>query len=48
MSKKRHCNEYNAFNLADDFMEPLRPIVDLWVYENIDEDDELTLFGTER
>lgn len=37
-----HCNEYNAFNLADDFMEPLRPIVDLWVYENIDEDDELT------
>lgn len=37
-----HCNEYNAFNLADDFMEPLRPIVDLWVYENIDKNDELT------
>ncbi|MDU6295370.1 type II CRISPR-associated endonuclease Cas1 [Clostridium celatum] len=37
-----HCNEYNAFNLADYFMEPLRPIVDLWVYENIAEEDELT------
>lgn len=37
-----HCNEYNAFNLADDFIEPLRPIVDLWVFNNINEDDELT------
>ncbi|MBU5317782.1 type II CRISPR-associated endonuclease Cas1 [Clostridium bornimense] len=37
-----HCNELNSFNLADDFMEPLRPIVDLWVYENISDDDEFT------
>lgn len=37
-----HCNEYNAFNLADDFMEPLRPIIDLWVYDNISGDSELT------
>lgn len=38
-----HINESNAFNLADDMMEPLRPLVDLWVSEN-GEDlvDELT------
>ena len=32
-----HINECNAFNLADDFMEPLRPLVDLWVYKHNDE-----------
>lgn len=32
-----HINESNAFNLADDFMEPLRPLVDLWVYRHNDE-----------
>lgn len=37
-----HCNEYNAFNLADDFIEPFRPIVDLWVAENINSEDELS------
>ncbi|BDR69747.1 CRISPR-associated endonuclease Cas1 [Clostridium tetani] len=37
-----HCNELNSFNLADDFMEPFRPIVDLWVYNNINCDDVLT------
>lgn len=37
-----HCNELNSFNLADDFMEPLRPIVDMWVYNNMKIDDELT------
>lgn len=26
-----HYNQYNAFNLADDLMEPFRPIIDLWV-----------------
>ncbi len=25
----------NSFNLADDFLEPFRPIIDKWVYENI-------------
>lgn len=29
-----HISETNAFNLADDLMEPLRPIVDLWVDKN--------------
>lgn len=38
-----HCNELNSFNLADDFMEVLRPIVDNWVYKNINsENTELT------
>ncbi|WP_051258576.1 type II CRISPR-associated endonuclease Cas1 [Atopococcus tabaci] len=26
-----HYNQYNAFNLADDLIEPFRPIIDLWV-----------------
>lgn len=33
-----HCNELNSFNLADDFMEPLRPIVDMWVSMNMSYD----------
>ncbi|NMM63708.1 type II CRISPR-associated endonuclease Cas1 [Clostridium sp. P21] len=37
-----HCNELNSFNLGDDFMEPFRPIVDLWVYNNVEYDDILT------
>lgn len=38
-----HCNELNSFNLADDFIEPFRPIVDLWAFNNIDQSqDELT------
>ncbi len=30
-----HKNELNAFNLADDFIEPFRPVVDLWTGKNI-------------
>lgn len=38
-----HIGEYNPFNLADDLMEPLRPIVDYWVDNNIyDLNDYLT------
>jgi CRISPR-associated protein Cas1 len=33
-----HRNELNNFNLADDLIEPFRPIVDLWVYNNRSED----------
>ena len=29
----QHHNELNPFNLADDFIEPFRPVVDLMVYE---------------
>ena len=29
-----HCNQFNQFNLADDLMEPFRPIVDAYVYQN--------------
>ena len=28
-----HKNEYNRFNLVDDIMEPVRPIVDLFAYK---------------
>jgi CRISPR-associated protein Cas1 len=37
-----HSSEQNAFNLADDLIEPYRPIVDLYVAEQIppmDSDD---------
>ena len=30
-----HKNEYNQFNLVDDLMEPFRKIVDVWVYDNL-------------
>lgn len=29
-----HISETNPFNLADDLMEPLRPLADIWVYRN--------------
>lgn len=29
-----HKNQLNAFNLADDIIEPFRPVVDLYVYQN--------------
>lgn len=34
-----HCSELNAFNLADDFMEPFRPVIDLLVYTGDREDN---------
>lgn len=33
-----HKNNLNAFNLADDFVEPFRPIVDYFVAKNIDDE----------
>lgn len=36
-----HCSEVNQFNLADDLMEPFRPVVDLYVAANMDADAEL-------
>ena len=33
-----HHNEYNQFNLACDFMEPFRPVVDITVLEYLDHD----------
>jgi len=36
-------NHHNAFNLADDLIEIYRPVVDLFVVENIDDmAEELT------
>lgn len=37
-----HASEQNAFNLADDVIEPFRPLVDLFVYKMVPQpDDEL-------
>ena len=32
-----HISEQNAYNLADDMMEPLRPLVDLWTDNSRDD-----------
>jgi len=37
-----HRSEFNQFNLADDLMEPFRPIVDLYVFSHTAVIDELT------
>ena len=37
-----HKSELNSFNLADDLMEPFRPVVDRLVYLCFEEDTELT------
>lgn len=33
-----HCNEYNHFNLSCDFMEPFRPVIDLYVVKHLEQD----------
>ena len=38
-----HRNELNAFNLADDFMEVLRPVVDLWTARNVTNGSAFTI-----
>lgn len=43
-----HSNEMNAFNLADDFIEPYRPYVDLWVATHISEDERFLLPSHKR
>jgi len=37
-----HANQLNAFNLADDFLEPFRPVVDLYVVKNVTKEANLT------
>lgn len=37
-----HSSELNAFNLADDLIEPFRPIVDRYVLNNISKDNPLS------
>ena len=39
-----HKSELNNYNLADDFIEPFRPVVDLWVKNNINENTEFDKF----
>ena len=38
----QHCSELNAMNLADDILEPFRPLVDLYVVQNVSEDELLS------
>lgn len=38
-----HCNELNAFNLADDLIEPYRPILDLWIIRHYPSEPDRTL-----
>jgi CRISPR-associated protein Cas1 len=35
-----HTNKYNSYCLADDIMEPFRPIVDLWIINYLDKIEE--------
>lgn len=37
-----HHSELNAFNLADDFMEPFRPVIDLLVFKEDNSEDGLS------
>ena len=37
-----HSSELNAFNLADDLIEPFRPIVDRYVLQNVSKKSEVT------
>lgn len=37
-----HSSELNAFNLADDLIEPFRPIVDKYVLKNINKNNPIS------
>ncbi len=43
-----HKSELNSFNLADDFIEPYRPIVDMWVKKNIKPDETFSSYHKQR
>jgi len=38
-----HRNQFNAFNLVDDCIEVFRPIIDLWVYLNVQDSEFLDI-----
>ena len=38
-----HKNEYNRFNLVDDLIEPIRPIVDIMAYKLLDGEEIFTI-----
>lgn len=37
-----HHNQLNSFNLADDFLEPYRPVVDAWVFQVMENASDLS------
>lgn len=38
----QHCNEYNRFNLVDDLIEPIRPIIDIFAYRLLEDAEYFT------
>ena len=44
----RHHNELNAYNLADDLIEPFRPIVDYFVFNLKNEMGNIIDFSTKK
>lgn len=38
-----HKNQYNSFNLVDDFIEPFRPLVDLYIFKMFKENKNICL-----
>ncbi len=43
-----HCNEQNAFNLADDLIEPYRPMLDWWLLKHYPTEPESELARTDK
>lgn len=43
-----HCSEQNAFNLADDLIEPYRAFADTWVLRHFPEENDTELSRTEK
>ena len=43
-----HRNEYNRFNLVDDLIEPIRPIVDYYVYYLLDGEKYFTAYHRQQ
>ena len=43
-----HKNQFNSFCLVDDLIEPLRPLIDMRVYELTDQEKEITTMNREH
>ncbi|WP_334329019.1 type II CRISPR-associated endonuclease Cas1 [Companilactobacillus sp. HBUAS59699] len=43
-----HHNEFNSYNLADDLMEPYRPLMDYWINKYVIDDEEYLSYESRR
>jgi CRISPR-associated protein Cas1 len=43
-----HASEQNAFNLADDLIEPFRPVVDAWIFQHYPEEPDRDLLPADK